>query len=119
MDVLDDKHVQVLGRGKLLEQGREELFTRCAVTDEVAEGSPELASDVEQRRQRTRREETVTSAPGPPRVGELLLEVVQQGGLADARLTREQDEPTLPLVRLLGVLGQRRQVGLTFEQPHA
>jgi hypothetical protein len=115
--VLDDDPQPGTG-GQLPQQGREQRVAMHAGGHRGAQLTAQAVGEVEQRPERARGEQAVARTPGPLRVGQLGLELLEQRRLADAGLTRDQHQPTLTGARRLGVLRQRREERSPFEQRH-
>src|SRR6266702_2383503 len=120
VDVLDHHDGQPPGHVDLPEQRAEEGLARRAAA--VAHGKQLAAQprrDVEQRTERARGEHAVAHSPCPYGVGQILLEALQQGGLADTGFAGYEHQAASTATRVLGVLRQRGQEGFAFEQGHA
>ena len=78
----------------------------------------DLAGDVVQGRERARGEQAVAGAPDPGRVGQRVLELLDQRRLADAGLAGDQHEAARARASLGGVLEQRPELRLPLEQRH-
>ncbi len=119
LHVLDDQHGQAVGVAEPAAGRRRTPSSRgSAGADRVEQGAADLAGDVVQRRERSRREQAVAGAPGPGGVAELVLELLDEGGLADAGLAGDQHQAPGTAARLVGVLAQRGELRLPFEQGH-
>ena len=105
------------GRGAP-QHGVEDLVARRGAAHHVEQVPADLAGDVVQRRERSGREQAVAGTPGPRRVGQPVLELLDERGLADAGLTGDQDEATRARAGLVGVLEQRPELRLPLEQGH-
>ena len=82
-------------RRQVAEQGREQLVARGAGADSAPQLAAELAGDVEQRAS-GRGVNRPSQAPQAQRASGSSLELLEQRGLADAGLTRDEDQPALP-----------------------
>ncbi len=118
VDVLHDDHGQPLRGVQLAEQVGEQLVPRDAGTAGVEQRTAELVGDVEERPQRPWREQPVTRPGGPPGRGTVAPEALEQRGLADTCLAPHEDEPAVPLRRVLRILRQSGEEMIPLQQPH-
>jgi hypothetical protein len=116
--VLDDRHGQGSRRVDLGLEGREQLIPRSPLAAELRQLAAGLGPDVEHRAERAGSEQPVAGTPQPAGTLQLVLELLDQGGLPDPGLARHQDQPAVALPGLGGVLGQRLQKRLPLQQPH-
>jgi hypothetical protein len=97
------------------QRGRNLVRPRAGL-HELLKGSPGAFGDVQQRSERTRSEQRVTSAPEKPHLAVLVAEGAQELGLADASLSADQhDAPSRAASDGLEELAERRQVVAALE----
>jgi hypothetical protein len=114
--VLDDHHVQRARRGKLVQQGAEQLVPPGPGLAQAAEFAAELAGQVEQRPERAGREQAVARSPRPQGVRKSLPELVDQRRLADPGLAGDKHQPTGSVAGLACVFSQGCLRRLPFQQ---
>jgi hypothetical protein len=115
VDVLDHQHGHQPAIAQPFQQDTEQHLRGCLVAEELVEPAAERGGDVGQRAQRPRGGQRVTGAPQDP--GSLPMpdrELVDQRGLADARLATDQDQSpaTGPSLRKPAAEGLERRFSL-------
>ena len=116
VDVLDHHDIERAGCADLSEQGPEQLVPIGPGAAQLGQLAAELLGQVEQRPERTGREQAVARPPPPAPVQQLAAHPLEQGRLPDARLAGDQHQPALAAASLGGVLPQRRQRRFPFQQ---
>ena len=116
--ILHDQHVQLARLADLPQQRPEQALPRRIGPAQVQQLTAQLGRDIEQRPQRLRSEQAVARPPVPAGVGQILLQLLDQRGLAGARLPGDEHQPAVTASGIGCVLGQRRQLRFTLQQRH-
>ena len=116
--VLEHRHGEPGGRANLGEEAGEQPLPRRPAAAQGGELPVELRADVEQRAERAGGEQAVATAPQPAGPRQLLLELLEEHGLAHPGFPGHQDQPAAAPLCLARVLGQRLQKRCPLEQFH-
>ena len=116
--VLNHRHGEPGGRADLGQEPGEQAFPRRLAAAQGGELPVELRANVEQRAERARGEQAIAATPQPASPRHLLLETLEEDGLAYPGFPGQQDEPAVAPLCLARVLRQRLQKRRSLQQFH-
>ncbi len=119
VNVLHNDHIERPRFADLPQQRTEQLLAGSVGSAQGEQLSAELTCEVEERPEWARGEQAIAGPPGPAGIRHLTRKPLHQRRLADACLSRDENQPPLASPSLPRVLGQRRQVRLPLQQLHA
>jgi hypothetical protein len=108
VNVLDGDHAQRARLADLAQQSAEQILTGSTGLAQNFQLPADLAGEVQQRPQRARGEQAIARPPRPTGIRQVVLQLLHQGRLADARLPGHQHQPPVAEPRLVRVLSKRR-----------